>query len=332
MRGDLGAAESFIVTALQDQSWDRLARARLLPARVEIALAAGKVEDVALAANELHDIADTYQTIALEASAAMARGQLANAQGDSVSAANALRTAMQRWLDLPAPFEAARARLSLADALRNAGSSENAQVECEAARAAFERLGAAPFVLQADQLTARLARAKNSREAAPARVTRTFVFTDIVGSTSLLQAIGDQAWADLVRWHDQTLRGQFAAHRGEEIDHAGDGFFVAFGSTDAALDCASAIQRELAQHRKEHGFAPHVRIGVHRSEANSGAEGYSGLGVHHAARIAAEAQGNEILVSRAAADTTSAARAYSEARSIALKGISQPTEVVSLDW
>jgi class 3 adenylate cyclase len=56
----------------------------------------------------------------------------------------------------------------------------------------------------------------------------TFLFTDIVGSTALLEAIGNEAWQDLIRWHDRTLRALFAEHGGEEVDHTGDGFFVAF--------------------------------------------------------------------------------------------------------
>ena len=69
----------------------------------------------------------------------------------------------------------------------------------------------------------------------PTRIVRTFLFTDIVSSTSLLGVIGDDAWDDLRRWHDQTLRASFAQHSGDEIDHAGDGFFVAFPDATSAL-------------------------------------------------------------------------------------------------
>ncbi len=99
------------------------------------------------------------------------------------------------------------------------------------------------------------------------RVLKTFMFTDIVKSTNLAEAMGDDAWLELLRWHDETLRSAFAAHSGEEVGTTGDGFFVGFDSPDAAIACAVAIQRRLADHRKQHGFAPQVRIGLHASGA-----------------------------------------------------------------
>src|SRR5438552_4877129 len=71
----------------------------------------------------------------------------------------------------------------------------------------------------------------------PRRVMKTFMFTDMVGSTQLVAALGDEAWEVLLRWHDETLRALFAAHQGEEIDTTGDGFFVSFDDPEAALAC-----------------------------------------------------------------------------------------------
>ena len=62
------------------------------------------------------------------------------------------------------------------------------------------------------------------------RVLKTFMFTDIVGSTNLVEALGDEAWETLLRWHDQTLRSTFVAHQGQEVVATGDGFFVGFDS------------------------------------------------------------------------------------------------------
>jgi class 3 adenylate cyclase len=101
---------------------------------------------------------------------------------------------------------------------------DEAQTEARAALTAFDRLGAAPDAKRTRRLLAALDDAKSAKAGAPARVTRTFMFTDIVGSTNLLGALGDEAWRNLVRWHDQLLRAQFQSHGGEEIDHAGDGF------------------------------------------------------------------------------------------------------------
>jgi class 3 adenylate cyclase len=162
------------------------------------------------------------------------------------------------------------------------------------------------------------------------RVVKTFMFTDIVRSTNLVEALGDEAWENLLRWHDQTLRSQFAAHQGEEVVATGDGFFVGFDSPERAVACAVAIQRGLAEHRQKQGFAPQVRIGLHASNATQVGRNFRGKGVHEAARIAAEAAAGEILAS---ADTATGTRfPCSEARSVTLKGISEPMDVVAVDW
>jgi class 3 adenylate cyclase len=163
------------------------------------------------------------------------------------------------------------------------------------------------------------------------RVMKTFMFTDMVRSTALAEALGDDAWADLLRWHDETLRALFAANQGEEVVATGDGFFVGFDSPEAALACAVAIQRRLAEHRQQHGFAPQVRIGVHASEAAQVGRNFRGKGVHEAARIAGLAEGGEIVASAATAGASSP-YALSEPRPATLKGISEPIEVVSVEW
>ncbi len=165
---------------------------------------------------------------------------------------------------------------------------------------------------------------------APRRVEKSFMFTDIEKSTSLVEALGDEAWQGVLRWHDETLRSLFVEHKGEEVVATGDGFFVGFDSPDEALACAVAIQRRLAEHRRMHGFAPQVRIGVHASGATQVGRNFSGKGVHEAARIAALAEGGEILASRA----TAAGSRFptSGGRVVTLRGTSEPIEVVSLDW
>ena len=159
------------------------------------------------------------------------------------------------------------------------------------------------------------------------------MFTDIVTSTDLVGLIGDDAWGELLAWHDRELRSAFASHRGEEVHHTGDGFFVAFEAASDGLDCAVDIQRRLARHRHEHGFAPTVRIGMHTAEASRERGDYQGRGVHIAARIGAAAVSEEILVSAAALSATSSVRfALSDARQLTLKGIGEPIEVRSVTW
>jgi class 3 adenylate cyclase/DNA-binding SARP family transcriptional activator len=163
------------------------------------------------------------------------------------------------------------------------------------------------------------------------RQRRTFMFTDIVRSTNLVEALGDEAWDHLLRWHDETLRSLFRSHGGEEVNRIGDGFFVAFKESDPAAQCAKAIQQALARHRLEHGFSPQVRIGLHEAEATRKGNDYQGKGVHMAARIGALANGDEILASRSVAAHLGRL-ALSDLRTFKLKGLSEPVEVVSIDW
>jgi class 3 adenylate cyclase len=161
------------------------------------------------------------------------------------------------------------------------------------------------------------------------RVLKTFMFTDIVGSTSLVEALGDEAWDTLLRWHDTTLREVIGAHNGEEVSTTGDGFFVGFDSPEEAVAAAVDIQRRLADHRAKHGFAPRVRIGLHASDAHQVAGNFRGKGVHEAARIAALAQGDEIMASAATVGETVSTSAR---RSVELKGLSEPIDVVAVNW
>jgi class 3 adenylate cyclase len=165
---------------------------------------------------------------------------------------------------------------------------------------------------------------------APRRVQKTFMFTDIVKSTNLVEALGDEAWQGVLRWHDETLRSAFAAHQGEEVVATGDGFFIGFDSPDEALACAVAIQRKLAEHRQTAGFAPPVRIGVHATGATQVGRNFSGKGVHEAARIAALAEGGEILASKETAADSRFPK--TEPREVNVKGISEPIEIVTVDW
>lgn len=157
------------------------------------------------------------------------------------------------------------------------------------------------------------------------------MFTDIVRSTNLVEALGDEACDHLLRWHDEALRSLFASYGGEEVNRIGDGFFVAFEKPDAASKCAVAIQRALARHRLEHGFSPEVRIGLHEAEATRKGRDYQGKGVHAAARIAALAGGGEITASGSLVANLQGL-ALSESRVVRLRGLSEPIEVTWISW
>jgi class 3 adenylate cyclase len=208
-----------------------------------------------------------------------------------------------------------------------AGVLDASSVEDELLREAAMACPTGAIVIEAvEQLLPWQLRGKD----APRRVEKTFMFTDIEGSTGLVEALGDEAWQGVLRWHDDTLRSVFAEHKGEEVVATGDGFFVGFDSPDDALACAVAIQRRLVEHRRTAGFAPKVRIGVHASGATQVGRNFSGKGVHEAARIAALADGDQILASMA----TAADGRYpvSGPKSVTLRGTSEPMEIVTVDW
>jgi len=278
---------------------------------------------------ELGQIADSFRTTALIATAEYARGQLLLAQRDATTAVAKLRHAAELWHGLGAPYEVARARTALGEAFRTAGDEEAARLELDSAKEAFERLGA---LLDADHVGSLLGEDQGTAARAGARLKRTFVFTDIVGSTPLVEALGDEAWEELIRWHDQTFRTIFNRHGGMEVRQTGDGFFVAFDEPAAAIEAAVAVQRSLADQRRDHGFAPQVRIGLHEAQASTRAMDFSGRGVHEAARIGSLAAGGQILASLTTVRHAAARFPVSAPRSVALKGVSQPVEVVTVEW
>jgi predicted ATPase/class 3 adenylate cyclase len=120
--------------------------------------------------------------------------------------------------------------------------------------------------------------------------TVTFLFTDIEGSTRLLHELGD-AYAEALAEHRRALRKAFAAHEGVEVDTQGDAFFVAFARAGDALAAARGAQEALA------AGPIRVRMGVHTGEPLVTDEGYVGIDVHRAARIAAVGHGGQVLVS-----------------------------------
>ena len=325
-RGRIVAARSSIRAALADQPM-ALTRARLLPAQVEIALTAHDVTEARETAEELRDIASTYDAPLWHASAHQALGAVLTYEDDPQEAVTELRKAIRHWTDADLPFETAQARRWLALAHRAGGDEESASLELRAAHATFQRLGA---TLEAERCEETI-RAGEKQEVGR-RVARTFMFTDIVGSTNLLETIGDEAWEDVVRWHDETLRSVIESHRGDVVHTTGDGFFATFGDATAAVTSAVAIQQRLAEHRRQHGFAPQVRIGLHSAEATVVADDYAGLGVHEAARVGAIAEAGEILTTCETVEAEGLPFTLSNERAVSLKGLEQPVRVVSVEW
>jgi class 3 adenylate cyclase len=322
--GDVAGAQRAIRRAITDDSvLAQEGRALVLPVQITIEIAAGDLDAARGALESLEQRVNASGSGAFAAAAATGRGEVALAEQRRGDAVVELRRAWQAWQDVDAPYEGARTRVLLSRAYRAEGDEAAAVVELESAQAAFAGMGA---TRDADKISAMLARP------ADARAVRTVMFTDIVDSTKLVELLGDEPWDSLLAWHDRTLRACFDQYGGVEVKHEGDGFFVAFTDSGHALECAVSLQRTLDEHRRDHGFAPQVRVGVHAAEVTEREGDYGGKGVHVAARIAAAAGPGEIVTS---ATTVAAARdpvASSNARQLELKGLAEPVLVATVDW
>jgi class 3 adenylate cyclase len=126
--------------------------------------------------------------------------------------------------------------------------------------------------------------------------TVTFLFTDIEGSTRLLQQLGDD-YGQVVADHRRLLREVFQAAGGSEVDTQGDAFFYSFPRARDAVRAAVDGQRALAEHEWPGGAEVLVRMGLHTGEPTVGEEGYVGLDVVRAARICSAGHGGQILLS-----------------------------------
>jgi class 3 adenylate cyclase len=125
----------------------------------------------------------------------------------------------------------------------------------------------------------------------PARGRLTMLFTDIVGSTQTIVEVGDERWREILDGYRSTVRTSLSRFRGREEDTAGDAFFATFDHPGAAMACAREIRGAVK------GLGLTLRTGLHVGQVEMRGEKVSGLTVHAAARIMAEAGGDQILVS-----------------------------------
>jgi pimeloyl-ACP methyl ester carboxylesterase len=133
-------------------------------------------------------------------------------------------------------------------------------------------------------------------EPIPDSVLATILFTDIVGSTARAAELGDRSWLELLERHHTAVRQQLARFRGAELDTAGDGFFARFDGPARAIRCATAI-REAVE-----GIGLEVRAGLHTGECEILDGKVAGIAVSIGARVAAQAEAGEILVSQTVKD------------------------------
>jgi predicted ATPase/class 3 adenylate cyclase len=164
--------------------------------------------------------------------------------------------------------------------------------------------------------------------------TLTFFFTDIEGSTALLQRLGE-TYAEVLTAHHGLIRAGLAAHGGKEIDTQGDAFFAVFTSPRACVAAAIEMQRAFVSHPWPAGEAIRVRMGAHSGEASETAAGLVGLDVHRAARIAAVAYGGQVVVSATTAallgDSLPAGACLKDLGLHRLKDLGRPEQIFQLE-
>jgi class 3 adenylate cyclase len=229
--------------------------------------------------------------------------------------------------------------------LLDAGDAVGAMEKFNAALEVYARIGAKPFwservvadKMRAQGLDASLA-VGSSIEAVTIAVKGdaslegiskdrpvAIMFTDIEGSTAMAAELGDRAWFDLLRRHNESIRAKITKFGGVEVKSVGDGFMIAFEQLDKALSCATAIQRTIATSTPE----IKVRIGVHAGRAIREAGDFFGTTVNLASRIADAARGGEILVSPSLAEMDCP---FEEPREVVLKGFTGVQKVHPLVW
>ena len=198
------------------------------------------------------------------------------------------------------------------------------QITREAARVAIDLV---------DSLGKRVAAGRAPKPPTPSgRQWVAVMFTDIAGSTDLTETLGDDSWIEILGSHRSMVRACLSDHDGAEVGTQGDGFLVRFDSPDAAVACATAIQRRIHDGRIAGAFMPEVRIGVHAGEAVAGDGDLVGRVINLASRVTGAAEPGEILVTEPVADALSPGVRLVDRGLKPLKGIAQPRHLLAVRW
>jgi class 3 adenylate cyclase len=161
----------------------------------------------------------------------------------------------------------------------------------------------------------------------------TILFTDVEGSTSLTQRLGDAKAREILQEHERILREALRAYGGSEVKSMGDGFMVSFPSATRALECAVAIQRACAQHNETAEEPVRMRIGVNAGEPIAEAKDLFGTAVITAARIASQARGGEILVANVVRELAAGKGfLFADRGEVTLKGFEEPVRLYEVRW
>ena len=163
---------------------------------------------------------------------------------------------------------------------------------------------------------------------------RTVLFTDIVGSTSLTQQLGDEAAMELLGLHDTVVRKALTDSDGREVKHTGDGIMASFVSAVAAIKCATQVARDLAKQRQDDPSCPlKVRIGIASGEPVEHHSDIFGSTVQLAARLCACAEPEQILISNVVAELCLGKKLrFEDVGHLTLKGFDQPIRAHAVAW
>jgi class 3 adenylate cyclase len=162
---------------------------------------------------------------------------------------------------------------------------------------------------------------------------RTVLFTDVEGSTALTDRLGDAKARELLREHERMVREALRAHGGSEVKALGDGFMTSFSSATRALECAIAMQRGFAQRNESAEEPIEVRIGLNAGEPIAEDDDLYGTAVNLAARIAAQAEGGEILASEAVRQIVAGKKfPFSDRGETTLRGFEDRVHIYQVSW
>ncbi|MGB6836175.1 MAG: adenylate/guanylate cyclase domain-containing protein, partial [Dehalococcoidia bacterium] len=162
---------------------------------------------------------------------------------------------------------------------------------------------------------------------------RTILFTDVEGSTALTQRVGDTRARDVLRTHERIVRDALRAHGGSEVKTMGDGIMASFPSATWALECAIAMQRAFAEHNESAEEAIRVRVGLNAGEPIAEEDDLFGTAVIVAARIAAKAEGGEVLASDVVRQLVAGKGfLFSDRGDAVLRGFEDPVRLYEVRW
>jgi len=170
-------------------------------------------------------------------------------------------------------------------------------------------------------------------EPSAAGAVHTILFTDVEGSTALTQRLGDAKAREVLRVHERIVREALKSHEGLEVKALGDGFMASFSSATRALECAIAMQRAFAEHNELAEEPLRVRIGLNAGEPIAEEKDLFGMTVIVAARIAAKAEGGEILAANVVRELAAGkGLLFSDRGEVALRGFEDPVRLYEVRW